>query len=104
MALPKRPYRSARGLRTLADHGLCPDPEGAAGRIRAVGGLADAVAGCTFVQENGPELLDVKRALFAELDAHTPPGTVIASSSSAIRCSLFTEELPGVGAASSATR
>ncbi|MCJ2015629.1 3-hydroxyacyl-CoA dehydrogenase [Methylobacterium sp. J-076] len=87
----------AEGLRTLAAHGLCDDPEGAAQRIRAVGGLADALAGCTFVQENGPEREDVKRALFAELDAHAPPGTVIASSSSAIRCSLFTEALPGRG-------
>ncbi len=87
----------AEGLQTLAEHGLCPDPEGAAGRIRAVAGLLEALAGCAFVQENGPELLDVKRALFAEMDALTPEGTVIASSSSAIRCSLFTEELPGRG-------
>lgn len=83
----------ADGLRTLATHGLCDDPGAAAARIRAVPSLPETVAGCTFVQENGPERLDVKRALFAELDAHTPPGTVIASSSSAIRCSLFTEEL-----------
>jgi 3-hydroxyacyl-CoA dehydrogenase len=87
----------AEGLDTLAANGLCPDPVGAAARIRAVASLAEALADCTFVQENGPELLDVKRALFAELDALTPPGAVIASSSSAIRCSLFTEELPGRG-------
>ncbi len=92
----------ADGLQNLAANGLCPDPSGAAGRIRAVASLAEALADCTFVQENGPELLDVKQALFAELDALTPPGAVIASSSSAIRCSLFTEGLPGRGAASSA--
>lgn len=87
----------AEGLKTLATHGLCDDPEGAAGRIRALERLADALDGCGFVQENGPELLDVKRTLFAELDALAPPEAVIASSSSAIRCSLFTEELPGRG-------
>jgi 3-hydroxyacyl-CoA dehydrogenase len=87
----------AEGLRTLAEHGLAADPQGAAGRIRAVDSLAEALAGCTFVQENGPELVEVKRALFAELDALAPPATVIASSSSAIRCSLFTGELKGRG-------
>jgi 3-hydroxyacyl-CoA dehydrogenase len=87
----------AEGLRTLAEHGLCPDPEGAAGRIRAPEGLAACLDGVGFVQENGPERLDVKQALFAELDALAPPDAIIASSSSAIRCSLFTERLPGRG-------
>ena len=87
----------AEGLRTLHTHGLCDDPEGAALRIRAVGSLAEALSGSTFVQENGPELAEVKRALFAEMDALAPPETVIASSSSAIRCSLFTEDLKGRG-------
>jgi L-gulonate 3-dehydrogenase len=87
----------AEGLAGLAAHGLCPDPEAAARRIRAAGSLRECLDGATFVQENGPELLDVKRALFAELDALAPPGTVIASSSSAIRCSLFTEDLSGRG-------
>ncbi|MFX6296471.1 3-hydroxyacyl-CoA dehydrogenase NAD-binding domain-containing protein, partial [Acinetobacter baumannii] len=30
----------AEGLRTLAENGLCPEPEAAARRIRAVGDLA----------------------------------------------------------------
>jgi L-gulonate 3-dehydrogenase len=85
----------AEGLRGLAEHGLCPDPEGGAGRVRAPDSLAACLDGVRFVQENGPERLDVKRALFAELDALAPPGAIIASSSSAIRCSLFTEDLPG---------
>jgi 3-hydroxyacyl-CoA dehydrogenase len=87
----------AEGLSNLAAHGLCPDPAGAAGRIRAVDDLVACLDGVAFVQENGPELLDVKRTLFAELDALTPEGVVIASSSSAIRCSLFTQDLPGRG-------
>jgi carnitine 3-dehydrogenase len=44
--------------------------------------VADAVTGVDFVQENGPEREDLKRDLFATLDAHTPPEAVIASSSS----------------------
>ncbi|KAB1074636.1 3-hydroxyacyl-CoA dehydrogenase [Methylobacterium planeticum] len=87
----------AEGLDNLAAHGLCPDPAGAAGRIRAVDDLVACLDGAAFVQENGPERLDIKRALFDELDALTPDGVVIASSSSAIRCSLFTQDLPGRG-------
>lgn len=85
----------AEGLQTLAENGLCPDPEGAARRITAAPNLAATLGGVTFVQENGPERLDVKRSLFAELDAQAPQHAIIASSSSAIRCSLFTESLPG---------
>lgn len=85
----------AAGLRDMAANGLCDDPDGAAGRIAAAGSLAECLDGVSFVQESGPELVEVKRALFAELDAAAAPDAVIASSSSAIRCSLFTEALPG---------
>jgi 3-hydroxyacyl-CoA dehydrogenase len=46
---------------------------------------AEAVAQADFVQESGPEQLDVKRELFAVLDAAAPAHTVIASSSSGLR-------------------
>jgi 3-hydroxyacyl-CoA dehydrogenase len=85
----------ATGLRDLAEAGLCPEPSGAATRIMASTSLEEAVADASFVQENGPEALEVKSALFAALDAAAPPQAILASSSSAIRCSLFTAELPG---------
>ncbi|MFI2236093.1 3-hydroxyacyl-CoA dehydrogenase NAD-binding domain-containing protein [Streptomyces chrestomyceticus] len=44
--------------------------------------LADAVADAEFVQESAPEKLELKRDLLAQLDAATPPGVVIASSTS----------------------
>lgn len=53
-------------------------------RLRFTGTLAEAAASAGFVQESGPELLELKSALIAELDAHAPPGTVIASSSSGL--------------------
>ena len=53
------------------------------------------MADAEHVQENAPEKLDVKIALFAELDRLSPSNAVIASSSSAILPSLFTESLPG---------
>ena len=44
--------------------------------------LAEAVADATFVQESAPEDLPLKRKLLAEIDAVTPAGIVIASSTS----------------------
>ncbi|HYZ31367.1 MAG TPA: 3-hydroxyacyl-CoA dehydrogenase NAD-binding domain-containing protein [Crenalkalicoccus sp.] len=43
-----------------------------------------ALEGAGFVQENGPERLEHKRALFARLDAAAPAGVVLASSSSTL--------------------
>ncbi|MBC9176851.1 3-hydroxyacyl-CoA dehydrogenase [Pseudoroseomonas ludipueritiae] len=85
----------ATGLQDLAEAGLCPAPAEAAIRITAAASLEEAVAEASFVQENGPEALEVKQALFAALDAAAPPEAILASSSSAIRCSLFTEALSG---------
>ncbi|MDT7621306.1 MAG: carnitine 3-dehydrogenase, partial [Pseudonocardiales bacterium] len=44
--------------------------------------LVEAVAEAGFVQESAPEDLDLKRRLLAEIDAATPAGVVIASSTS----------------------
>jgi len=64
-------------------------------RVRPAGTLAEAVAPAKHVQENGPEQVDAKRALFAELDRLARPETVLASSTSGIPASAFTERLGG---------
>ncbi|WGF86695.1 3-hydroxyacyl-CoA dehydrogenase [Marinivivus vitaminiproducens] len=64
-------------------------------RITPARDLADVLDGAAYVQESAPEKVEVKRALFAELDAAAAPETILASSSSAIRPSLFTEDLKG---------
>ena len=87
----------AEGLHVLASNGLCSGPEAAGHRIRPFGNLAACLDGVSFVQESGPETLTAKQSLFAELDALAPAEAILASSSSAIRCSLFTEALPGRG-------
>ncbi|MGW1838579.1 3-hydroxyacyl-CoA dehydrogenase NAD-binding domain-containing protein [Streptomyces sp. NPDC002067] len=51
-------------------------------RLTVTATLAEAVADAQFVQESAPEKLGLKRSLLAELDAATPPGVVIASSTS----------------------
>jgi L-gulonate 3-dehydrogenase len=83
------------GLRALAEHGLADDPAGAAARVRVASDLGAAVAGASFVQENVPETVEAKRAIFAELDRQAAPDAILASSTSAIVASLFTEELSG---------
>lgn len=57
--------------------------------------LEAALAGADYVQENGPERLPEKQALFARMDQIAGPQTILASSTSAIRASAFTESLAG---------
>jgi 3-hydroxyacyl-CoA dehydrogenase len=48
-----------------------------------------------FVQENGPEKVEEKQTIFAQLDRLAPPDALLVSSTSAIVASRFTEALPG---------
>lgn len=82
-------------LAEQAQYGLAADPAAAMARIEFVPELANALAGVSWVQENLPETLEVKRAVYAELDRHAPPDAVLASSTSAIPASRFTENLAG---------
>ncbi len=86
----------ARTLPELKRNGLLDDaPEAVLARVHAATSLEAAVAGASHVQENSPERLDVKRELFARLDALASPDAVLASSTSAILPSAFSETLPG---------
>jgi L-gulonate 3-dehydrogenase len=82
-------------LHALARHGLATDPDGAVARVSAAGNLEEAVRDVEFVQENGPERVDDKRSIFAQLDRMTPSNALLVSSTSAIAASRFTEKLPG---------
>jgi L-gulonate 3-dehydrogenase len=64
-------------------------------RIHVTTRLESALEGTVHVQENTPEDVEVKRAVFAELDAAAPIDAVLASSTSAILPSAFTENLKG---------
>jgi 3-hydroxyacyl-CoA dehydrogenase len=57
--------------------------------------LPEALEGAVYVQENCPEILATKKELFAKLDALAAPDTILASSTSALLPSLFTEGLSG---------
>lgn len=82
-------------LHALARHGLADDPDGAAGRLSIAINLEDAVTDVEFVQENGPEKIEEKKVIFAELDRFAPKDALLVSSTSAITASNFTEQLPG---------
>jgi 3-hydroxybutyryl-CoA dehydrogenase len=60
-------------------------------RVRTTTELADAVAGADFVIEAVFENLDLKRAVFTELDLAAPPDAVLASNSSTMGISKIAD-------------
>lgn len=70
-------------------------PDAVLERISVTEDLAEALAGAEHIQENTPEKLDVKRAVFSMLDTAADRSAVIASSSSALLPSSFSEHLSG---------
>ena len=59
--------------------------------------LETALKDVVHVQESTPEDVEIKKQIFAKLDALAPKNAIIASSTSAILPSKFTEELEGRG-------
>lgn len=84
-------------LQDLARHDLLggQDVASVRGRLRAAKDLPAVLDGATYVQENTPEVLESRRAVYRELDRLAGPDVVLASSTSSFLPSLFTEELPG---------
>ena len=82
-------------LAEQAKHGLVDDPKAAMKRITVCATLEEAASGVDFVQECGPETVEAKIAIFKALDTATPAHAILASSSSAIVASKYTETLAG---------
>ncbi|MGD8477562.1 MAG: 3-hydroxyacyl-CoA dehydrogenase [Burkholderiales bacterium] len=84
------------GLGELKNAGLIDEaPAVVAARVSAAASLADAVADADYVQENTSEKLDVKREVYRQLDEAAPEHTILASSTSTIQTSRFSEGLKG---------
>jgi 3-hydroxyacyl-CoA dehydrogenase len=83
------------GLAEQQRYGLADDAAAASARVEYVADLGQALADVDWVQENAPEVLDVKRELYPRIDRATPKTAIIASSTSAIPASRFTESLGG---------
>jgi carnitine 3-dehydrogenase len=73
------PLLEQLGLR----HGASPN------RLTFHTDLAGAIAGADFVQENGPEDAQVKRAVLAGIDRAAPPEVIIASSTSGFAMTML---------------
>jgi 3-hydroxyacyl-CoA dehydrogenase len=73
--------------------GLIDDAARAAARIVWCERLADVLEGAHWVQENLPETVEAKRQIFSLLDSSAPAGAILASSTSAIPASRFTEAM-----------
>ena len=82
-------------LNELQAQGLVADAKQALSNIETATSLEDALSGIDYVQENLPEILDIKREMYARMDAIAAPNTILASSTSSIPASAFTESLPG---------
>jgi L-gulonate 3-dehydrogenase len=87
--------RVAADLAQQQSVGWVADAEAATARISWCDRLVDALEGADWVQENLPEDVEMKRRIFALLDAESDPDAVLASSTSAIPASHFTETLAG---------
>ncbi len=72
---------------------LADEPEAILSRITPMQSLWEAVRDAEYIQENGPERVDVKTGVFTELERAARPDAIIASSSSGIPASAFTEHL-----------
>lgn len=82
-------------LNELQAQGLVADAKQALSNIETATSLEDALSGVDYVQENLPEILDIKREMYARMDAIAAPNTILASSTSSIPASAFTDSLPG---------
>jgi 3-hydroxyacyl-CoA dehydrogenase len=100
-AVPDAPDRAidyiAGVLPELSANGLLrgTEPARVRSRLSTAETLERALDGVDHVQENTPEDVEVKREVFARLDAAAPATAVLASSSSAILPSKFTQGLKG---------
>ena len=66
-------------------------------RVSPAGSLEAALRGAGYVQESGPERLDLKQALFRELDRLAPRTAILGSSTSAIDMTEIARGLSGAG-------
>lgn len=93
-SLHERVRQAAAAARPIA-----PDvaPSEILSRIEVSVSLDDALQGAEWVQESVEEDVEVKAALFADLDRRAGAEAILASSTSSIGASRFAEQLPGRG-------
>ena len=84
------------GLEEMQQFGLVKEsPDTVMKRVSGADTLAEAVRDADYVQENTAERLDVKREVYRQLDEAAPANCILASSTSTIQTSRFSEGLKG---------
>ena len=66
----------------MIELGLAVD--GRRGALQFFASAGDAVKNCQFIQENVPERLDIKHAIFAEIEPHLERDAIVCSSASGL--------------------
>ncbi|QTP55362.1 3-hydroxyacyl-CoA dehydrogenase [Billgrantia sulfidoxydans] len=92
-ALDKAREAIRQSLTDLQQAGLIEDVDAPLARIQTQSDLTQAMAGVEYVQECGPENVEAKRRIYADLEAVVASDTVLASSTSGIAASQFTDHL-----------
>lgn len=82
-------------LDDLEAQGLIGSAEEVAARVTPTDTLGEALDGARWMQECIAETVEAKLGLFAEADRYAEPDAILASSSSSITASKYTEELDG---------
>ena len=95
-AVPKALPLIEEALREQKQVGLISeDPQQVRARIGAAATLSEALADADYVQENTAERVDIKKQVYAQMDAAARPECILASSTSTIPTSVFSEGLKG---------
>ena len=84
-------------LGDLQNHGLISETKISdyLSQIYLAPSISIAVQDCVYVQESGPENLDIKKELTQDIDKSIPSNIPIASSTSGIPTSLYANEVKG---------
>ncbi|KAJ4983054.1 L-carnitine dehydrogenase [Stagonosporopsis vannaccii] len=77
----------SNALPVLKSLGLQKSPFASAESIVFTTSLEEALQHADFVQENGPERLELKQKMFEEMASHVRPDVILATSSSGLTCS-----------------
>jgi L-gulonate 3-dehydrogenase len=83
-------------LQDLQEFGLISEaPSVIRARMTLAKTLKEALDGAAYVQESTLENVDIKKQIFAEMDAAAAPNTILASSTSTFMTSAFATEVKG---------
>ena len=75
----------------LFENGAIASKEEVLGRISYYTNMADAVGDAQFIQESGPERINIKQSMLAQIEESAPADAIIASSASGLPIGQITE-------------